>query len=181
MGADRLDSRSRVLPGLPAHGPMYVPFPEGNHSEGYVVEFLPESDKAWVGNFKRGLSKFSCVVNHPDEIDFIVISGGEVYVVDPYQRKLVDTFGGGITAVFAISEMKLTAFQGQTYFYAYGPNGRLWMSDRVTLDGMRNVRQDGKKIVGEGWNVPDSWHAFKIDLISGKVEEGAIEFRAEHP
>jgi hypothetical protein len=160
---------------------MYVPFPDRNFGEGYVVEFLPESDKAWVGNFRRGLSNFSCVVNHPDEIDFVVISGGAVYVVNPYSKTLLDEFGGGITAVFSVSDLKLTAFQGQTFFYAYGPKGRLWMSDRVTLDGMRNVRQTGKKIIGEGWNLPDMWHRFEIDLISGRVQEGAIEVRSDSP
>ncbi len=106
-----------VLPGLPAVGPYPDQFaPEGRptHSEGFVVRFIPELGDSWVGNFQRCLSSFDEVVPHPNEMDLLVIAGGQAYVIDPISRKRKNVFGGAIVGAYKITERRLVILNHQT-------------------------------------------------------------------
>src|SRR4051812_8574173 len=62
-------SMFRVLPGLPAYGPLAQPFPASwgrVGREGVVVEFTDATGAVWVGNFSPGLGRVSAVFAHPD-------------------------------------------------------------------------------------------------------------------
>ena len=97
--------RFRVLPGLPATGDRPEQFSEtgrGTHSEGFVVQFLPERNTPWVGNFQPGLNDYYSVLPLPGGSLLIVVAAGPAYVIDPDERRLLTTFGGQIdTAVYA--------------------------------------------------------------------------------
>lgn len=58
----------KILKGLPAEGPLAVPFStngRGTHSEGLVVEFVSETGERWVGNFQPGITEFTGVLAYP--------------------------------------------------------------------------------------------------------------------
>src|SRR3990172_3937129 len=98
--------RYQVLPGLPADGPVAVPFGAGGwtgawrgHREGFVVRFYPETNETWVANFQPGLGRWEGVLEHPNGKHLIVLARGQGYVVDPAARQLVQTLSGSIQHV----------------------------------------------------------------------------------
>src|SRR5579872_4163301 len=124
----------KILPGLPATGPMSVPFSatgQGKHSEGFVVEFQPAGGDSWVGNFAKGLTNFSSAVLHPNRRSVVLVSGGQVYIVDPVRRTLLETFGGWTQNLFAIPKRELLVFQTPLDFFAINPEGRVWETPRL--------------------------------------------------
>src|SRR5579862_3727170 len=95
-----------VLPGLPSYGPMAKPFPTSgyaSHSQGFVVQFSSAKTGIWTGNFQFGLSNFSNVYDHPDGKRVLVISGGDVYAVDP-ELQLAEEIGGMVNSVIHIPD-----------------------------------------------------------------------------
>src|ERR1044072_8062729 len=142
----------KILAGLPAYGEI----PEqcsatgmGSHSEGFVVEFYPSNNSAWVGNFQLGLMSYCDVVAHPDGCSAIVIAGGEAYVVNIQNRKLIGTFGAMIDTVIPIPEKGIVLFGDCVQFWAYGSSGCLWRSRRISWDGIRSLTLKGEPLPGE--------------------------------
>lgn len=166
-----------VLDGLPATGDLPVQFSAtgmGTHSQGFVVRFHSQvTDGSWVGNFQRGLSHFDQAIAHPNGTDVIVVAGGEVYVVDPESRALKENFGGTFTTILAVTERNLYIFGTTIDFEALGPEGRLWRSKRIALDGLRSVAVDGETLSGEAWCIESEWRPFSLDIRSGKHTGGA--------
>ena len=84
-------SAARILPGLPAYGPMPMAFPpEWGHfgREGTVVEF--ETDEGvWAGNFQSGLGGLQFAGPHPNGINVVVIAAGDLWIVNPDERTAV--------------------------------------------------------------------------------------------
>lgn len=88
-----MNSNFEILKGLPPHGKMYVPIPEGNWSEGLPVEFTKDDGTKWVANIKYGKEGFDYIkeLKHPTEI--LVISNGQCFIVDRNQEKSIVEFG----------------------------------------------------------------------------------------
>src|SRR5262249_23297300 len=105
-GADKL-TIFRPLPGLPPYGPLATSFPGSfvrSGSEGYVVEFFPDTGDAWVANFRPGLGGYSGAHMHPNETDVVVFAKGTGYVIDASARELKKDFGGAIAHVWEQSD-----------------------------------------------------------------------------
>src|ERR1051325_10784316 len=114
-----------VLPGLPPYGPAAKPFPVSGyraHSQGFVVQFLGEKAGTWVGNFQPGLTSFSGAYEHPDGRHIVVVSGGDIYVVDP-DTKTAENFGGMVEAVTPLPEKNALLFAENIYLSLIGPRG----------------------------------------------------------
>ena len=167
-----------VLPGPPPYGPAPEPFSPtgmGKHREGVVVQFSPGDGSEWVGNFQRGLTSFNSVLAWPEGQQVVVIAGGQGYVVDAYDRSCLETFGGQITEALQPSAgvvvlCSLTAMQ------AFGPQGRLWQTRRISWDGFRALRIEGERILGESWRpFGEHWVPFAVRVSTGEVEGGAFE------
>jgi hypothetical protein len=83
-----MDSGFRLLPGLPAYGPLASAFPAewGRFGrEGLVVEFSAGAG-TWVANFRPGLGGLNRAFLHPNGHDVAVIASGDLWVVNPIQR-----------------------------------------------------------------------------------------------
>ena len=169
-------SKFRKLPGLPGTGPLPVSFPTGRtlHSEGFVVEFQTNDGSRWVGNFSEGLSIYSALFTHPDGSQVVVIAGGACYIVDPESRESEDSFGGWITAAYEIPELNKLILQTPISFIALSSEGILWETERISMDGFRDLKFKESKLIGEAWSpVEGPWHKFELDLNSGKFTGGA--------
>jgi hypothetical protein len=168
----------RILPGLPGTGPLpkqYSATGMGTHSEGFVVEFTSEKGECWIGNFQRGLSNASAVYREPGTRNPIVLAGGTAYVVDPTTRNLVRTFGGQIQVVLDDVERGQLVFGDGLWFEAVGCEGSRWRTRRLSWDGMRSVRVEGPRILGEAYSPvdQDAWHPFEVDLTDGSSTGGS--------
>ncbi|MDH4322884.1 MAG: hypothetical protein OEW90_01955 [Betaproteobacteria bacterium] len=165
-----------VLPGLPPYGPMAKSFSEtgqGTHREGFVVRFGVDQTEPWVGNFQPGLTEFSGAYAHPDERHVVVVSGGDVYVVDPESRNAVAEFGGMVNSVLAIAGERALLFEETLWLRLLTAEGIRWKTKRISWDGIRNLSVVDDAIIGEAWSIEDTWHPFKVDISSGRVEGGA--------
>lgn len=164
-----------ILKGLPPYGPPAEPFPgkRGMHSEGFVVRFNSDNGESWVGNFQPGSGGCDSVFEHPDQAHFLVISGGTGYVINPLTRGCSGRFGGSINTVFAIPELNILVFGDGIRFEAIGPKGRVWLSNRVSWDGMRDLSVDGLVLRGAAWDISDQWIPFELDLLDGKFVGGS--------
>lgn len=163
-----------ILDGLPTSGPMHLQFTTtgmGTHSEGLAVKFLPERSDPWVGNFQPGFTKFRTVAPHPNEKDVVVVADGQVYVVSPEGKQLVDTMGCTVIEVFTLDNADLVLCYNE-HIERIGPNGKIWTSKTLSFDGLQNMTIEGGKIKGEAWTPdfdPDEWTKFEVDLATGEL------------
>jgi hypothetical protein len=169
--------RFRILPGLPGTGPVPEQFSatgHGMHSEGFVVEFLPEQQPPWVGNFQRGLISYDAVWPLPNGKPVIVISGGQAYVIDPEERRLLATFGGQICTALPAPHANLLILGHLTYLEAWNSNAVQWKTPRISWDGIRDLKVEQDYVRGLAWSpIEDCQIPFSVDLKTGMVEGGA--------
>ncbi len=167
-----------ILDGLPAYGPVAEAFSAtglGKHSEGLVVR-VHSSSGPWIGNFQRGLSSLDHVLEHPDGRHLLVIAGGTAYVIDPEKRSLAGHFGGQIEYLFPLPGEPILLFGNGLWFEAFGREGRIWRSRRMSWDGLRHVVLNGNLLSGEAY-APEgpkgAWYPFQLDVMTGTVSGGS--------
>ena len=169
--------RHEILDSLPPYGEPAKAFSAtgmGAQSEGFVVKFFPSSGNDWVGNFQPGLSSLFEVVDHPNGVSSIVISGGQAYLVNPESEKCEQEFGGQIETIIPLPDQSALIFGNGLWFEAIGPDGFLWKSRRISWDGMQNVRQQDLSLIGESYDpMSDGWSEFNLDLTTGEVTGGS--------
>lgn len=170
-------ARFEVLPGLPPYGDWPEAFTatgQGRHREGYVVRFESDGAASWVGNFQPGLSSLDTVLQHPNGRELLVIVGGQGYVVDPSNRAKREYFGAQIEMALEVPELNSVVFGNGLWFESLGPEGWRWRSERISWDGMRDLRREGLRLIGEAWSpLEDSWLPFELDLQSGGFSGGS--------
>ena len=165
-----------VLSGLPPYGPEALPFSatgQGAHSEGLVVKFTNDDGSSWIGNFQPGMGNCETVLRHPDGRRFVVITGGQAYVINPMDPTRWDHFGGGIETALAIDELNAILISNGLWFELLGANGTIWQSRRISWDGMRDVTIQGLTLTGRSWCYDDTWVDFTLDLVEGTVAGGS--------
>jgi len=168
-----------VLAGLPPYGEVATNFSAtglARHSEGLVVSFRAGDSPQWIGNFARGLARFDSVQVLPNHTAAIIIAGGQGYVIDPVSRQVQGTTGGAIVDAFVHPTTSAIVLNHQNIlFESIGPSGRLWLSRRISWDGLRLVEVSDNVLAGEAWRYDDTWHPFQLDLVSGNVEGGSYQ------
>jgi len=171
-----------ILPGLQTYGPEAQRFSAtgfGLHSEGFVVHFSGEGFASWTGNFVRGFTQFDAAQKHPNGTAALVIAGGQAYVVDPFSKALLETFGGGIVEVFpGPTPSHLVLNHQNISFELLGPTGHVWRSRRLSWGGFRNIQIAGSQLSGDAWAFDDTWHAFTVNLNDGSSIGGAYSASA---
>jgi hypothetical protein len=162
----------RILAGLPGDGPYPEQFSAtglGMHSEGIVVEFMPDSEQSWIGNFQPGGSALTAVVAEGGSV--VVVARGRAYIIDPISRKLLGTLGGSVETLDQVEGGVLVS--NGIGFELIGQGISKWRSKRLSWDGMRNIQVHGGLVSGEGWFFDDSWHIFYVKLSDGSSSGGA--------
>lgn len=144
-------------------------------SEGYVVEFFPDTTDAWVGNFCPGLGGYSGAHLHPNGSDVAVFSKGSGYVIDARARQMKKEFGGAIANVWELSDPPglLCDRQGLAFF-RIGREGVIWHTRRLSWDGFRDVVVTGNRITGSAIGLEDDWSPFEVDLVTGSSKGGSV-------
>ena len=167
----------RVLPGLPGEGAPPVQFSatgQGTHREGFVVEFSPTDAESWVGNFQPGLRAYSEAMLHPSGRSVLVISGGQLYQVDPDTRGLLSTFGGIISDCIKDPSGSLLVFSDGIRSWALDSSGLRWQTERISWDGIRALSISRGSVTGEAYDpIKNAWTPFQVDLASGRISGGS--------
>lgn len=167
----------RLLPGLPPYGPQAPSFPESHvGSEGLVVEFMPETDRAWVANFQAGIGGYTGVHLHPNGNEVVVFFEGNAFVVDPVDRQVrEEDVPGAIAGVWEVRDPPgfILDRQGMA-FERLSAGGLLWHTRRLSWDGFRNVLLGRDGIRGEAWSILDRWIPFTVNITTGESEGGSF-------
>jgi hypothetical protein len=166
----------RILPGLPAYGALATPFPTewGRFGrEGTVVEFKDE-DFCWVGNFRAGLGGIELAEVHPNKREAVIVSGGDLWVVDPAQR-VASCVLPAIDAAIEVRNPDGWLFSSQGLAIArFGPSGLLWHTKRLSWDGFDQLALDGNELTGLAYNpMGDAWVPFRVDIRTGSSTGGS--------
>jgi hypothetical protein len=168
----------RILKGLPGAGPWPEQFSEpggSTHNEGFVVEFLPAMKPPWVGNFQLGFGTYSGVLRFPDGGPYVVIAGGQGYVIEFNEKQLLRRLGGGICSVVSVPQLSLLIFGSPWNIEAWDANFMHWRSRRVSLDGIRNLRVERGWLKGMACALGDSEVPFEVNLETGEAFGGYID------
>ena len=166
----------RVLPGLPPYGPVATSFPTSwgdRGGEGLVVAFDTDSG-SWIGNFRPGLAGIDLVHLHPNHVDAVVVSTGDLWVVNVLERRATLLLPA-VEAAFPVLAPDGWIFSRQGLALArLGPQGLLWHSRRLSWDGFDRLAIEGHNLTGLAWSpLDDRWHGFRVELATGRSTGGS--------
>lgn len=171
-------AKFRTLEGLPPYGPLATSFPdEWGHfgREGFVVEFTTASGR-WVANFKPGGWGVTLVLSHPNNRDVIVITKGDLWIVDPESRD-AKFFLPAIEEIMEVTGPKgrdlLLNRQGLAWA-RLGHDGLVWHTRRLSWDGFDDLSIVEQELLGVAWSpVDERFYPFRIDLRTGRSWGGS--------
>jgi hypothetical protein len=147
--------------------------------DGVLLKVTPAAGTAWIGCFAFGLfggESITQVSTCPNPAELCVVSSGKGYFVpadDPLRWQL--NRATPVAAVRAIQHKRLLVFADYTKLVAYGSDGFVWESARVSSDGIQIVDVTGDRLDVIGWDASVSQRV----RMSIDIDDGAI--RACHP
>jgi hypothetical protein len=164
-----------ILPGLPAYGPLATCFPTdwgGSCREGTVVEFKADNF-SWVGNFQPGIGGIELADVHPNKHAAVVVSCGNLWVVDPVQRTASFALPA-IDAAIPVRDPDGWLFSRQGLAIArFGPQGLSWHTKRLSWEGFDQVHVVGDELTGLAFDpMADCWLPFRVDIRTGRSSGG---------
>jgi hypothetical protein len=170
------ESVFKILPGLPPYGQLPRSFPESfakNGKEGYVVEFLPDTDNAWICNFAPGIGGLSGTHMHPNNKDILVFADGNCFIVNPYSGEIEKLMSAAFQMIELESPFRLLISNQDLEFTCIGMKGILWESSRISWDGFQNLTIQNDYLTGLSWDPSDSWLPFSLNLETGTHAGGS--------
>jgi hypothetical protein len=115
---------------------------------------------------------FAC----PNSVQMCAVAGGYAYVIDTeHPEHSIHIALKPIVEVRALVSQELLLFVGFHSMVAWGGDGRVWESARLSWEGVRIVSIDGDVLHGMGWNLlTDREVAFSLDLLTGQHQGGGV-------
>lgn len=165
---------ARKMPGLPPYGGEVKSFPQPDaFREGLVVEFTPHGAGRWIGNFALGPKPLEAVHNELGEAAVLLLAGGDVYVVDAQEQRVVRDFSG-VSDVRFETDLGLFLITDDLMVTALDASGVRWRSRRVSWDGITSLERRGMSLHGLALDIHNQPPVpFVIDLQSGHASGGS--------
>ena len=166
------------LESLPTYGPIHISVTENNEnyfSAGFPIRFFKNDKTNWVANFKPGWTELNEIFEIGNQSNLIVIAGGMFYLMNPENEKPIKAFGGGFETYLKSKNGKII-LQDQTDLTVIEPNGEHWSSERISWDGIKNLKLNGNLISGLSYdpmNEENEWVEFEMNIETRKVEGGS--------
>lgn len=115
---------------------------------------------------------FAC----PNTVQMCAVAGGYAYVIDTeHPERSTHIALKPVVEVRALIAQGLLLFVGFHSMLAWGGDGLVWESARLSWEGVRIVSIDGDVLHGMGWNLlTDREVAFSIDLLTGQHQGGGF-------
>ncbi len=112
----------------------------------------------------------------PHADDLCAVAGGYAYIVrttQPAQSSFLPL--RPVVGVHSVLENDLLLFVGFHALLAWGRDGLLWQSARLTWEGIRITEISGGEVRGFGWHMPsDAELPFTVSLATGTHTGGAF-------
>ena len=182
-------SRYEILESLPVYGRMYIPVTDNDesyYSEGFVVRFYKSNGADWVANFKPGWTGFNAIYDFENESDILVIAGGTCYLMNPEDEKPKESFGVGYVSAIKTLDGRII-LQDLTDLTIIEPNGEHWHTERISWDGIKDLKLDGTLVTGLSFDPmsdKNQWVEFIVDLEKRNIKGGSYrqyEFKRVAP
>jgi len=148
--------------------------------DGLVVQVFPPSRDSWVGTFAFGTVSSKAkngLYSWPDPQILCVVSQGQGYLVgvdEPTNYEVLNV--DPILEVIPVRAKDIVVFANYTELMAYGKSGPVWVSDRLSWDGLKITKVSDNYIEGEAWDPRvEANVGFKVDLSNGDHEGGSYE------
>ena len=147
--------------------------------DGVLLRVTPTTGAAWIGCFAFGSfghESMTQVSTCPNSQEICVIASGRGYFVradDPLRWQL--NRATPVVALKAIQPKNLLVCADYTKVVAYGPDGVVWESARVSSDGIQIVDAADERLEVIGWDAAVSQ---RVRLSIG-LDDGSI--LARHP
>ena len=172
------EKRYEILDSLPTYGPMYVPVTENGepfYSEGFPVRFNKTDGTDWVANFQPGWTELKRIIEFEATQNLLVLACGTCYLMNPNDTKPIKVFGVGYCDIFNASNDRLV-LQDQTDLTIIEPDGSHWDSERISWDGLKELKVDNNIVSGLSYDPmydTGEWVAFSYDLDTKTLTGGS--------
>jgi hypothetical protein len=115
---------------------------------------------------------FAC----PDPQQMCAVAGGYAYVIDTANPERCTFLAlRPAVEVKTLKTQGLLLFVGFHSMMAWGHNGLVWESARLSWEGVRVTNIDGNMLHGIGWNLlTDREVGFSVDLLTGQHQGGGF-------
>lgn len=110
----------------------------------------------------------------PDEL--CAVAGGYAYVIDTaHPERSTHIPLKPVVQVLAVPSHSVLIFVGFHNLYAWGRDGEVWKTARLSWEGIRITGIDGDTLHGIGWNMfTDQDVPFTVDLRDGSHQGGGV-------
>jgi len=176
----RFEVRPGQLPASPGRRVFYYPGARNRGGkDGPILEVVPNDSPSWIGVFASGRYGPSALarwlLGWPDCNSFCVVADGAGYVVradEPTRWLEVGLYP--ITDVRVALDEKLVVFADFTRLIAYSADGLVWVTPRLSWDGVWISEVAGGEVLGFGWDAAHEQKvAFRVDARTGESSGGA--------
>ena len=152
--------------------------PEGGQ-DGLIVDVSPRTAQSWIGIFAFGKlapKGRDGLYTWPDPRVLCVVSRGHGYLVRVDEPAKYETIRvNPILDVIPVASRRIVVFANYTELVAYGEAGPVWVSDRLSWDGITITAVTHEYIEGKVWDPRDEADvAFRVDLTNGRHEGGSV-------
>jgi hypothetical protein len=106
----------------------------------------------------------------PNPNELCAVSGGYAYIIDtttPTRFTMIPF--RPVLEIRPLPEHGLLLFVGHHAILAWGPNGQLWQSEKLSDEGLTIILIDANQLHGQGWSmITDKETPFIVDLKTGE-------------
>lgn len=172
---------AEILPGRPLIlPPRHFVYPrEAEEVERGALEIMvrPQEANPFLGTFALGFSDpaapsgiWSC----PNPAWICAVSGGYAYLVDTTNPQRFEQVAyRPVLEIRVLAEQKLLLFAGHHSLLAWGVDGLVWQTGRLSWEGVQILSIDGDTLHGLGWDLmTDHEVPFTVDLRTGEHSGG---------
>ena len=172
--AEILASRPLILPGRHFVYPAQVEEVERGALE---ILIRPSAAAPFLATCALGFSGTAVptgVWSCPDPAWICAVAGGYAYLIDTRDpARWEQLVYRPVTAVTVIAEQHLLLFSSFHSLLAWGREGKLWQTGRLSWDGVRITAVQGETLLGLGWDMrTDQELEFEVNLKTGEHRGG---------
>jgi len=160
----------------------HVYFPGGSENggrDGLLLRMVPTdgAGEAWLGTFAAGsfTSGVTGIYACPDPDSIAVVLDGEGYYVSASNPAAWEEIKvAPIVEVRIIVDPQMLLLVDYTRISAYGEQGHIWTTERLSWDGLRITETNDQWIRGIAWDSPQQRDVeFIVDIQTGRHTGGS--------
>ena len=117
----------------------------------------------------RDASMPTGIYSSPNPAELCAVAGGYAYLIDTADpNRCIHVPLKPVTAVLPLPAQKLLVFAGFHTIHAYGADGQVWVTARLSWEGIKLREATATELHGLGWDMfTDREVQFAVDLATG--------------